>query len=627
MRRLSNLTQNMGLRYVIFRTLFALRARTGLLKRRFPRAPVPVSFVSLAEWRENARPFFFKNREELVIPKIQHADLAERFEDYRKSIFSFFNGSKISLGHRYDWVTNPDSGFRYDPNKHWTEIPDYDAAAGDIKFVWEKSRFSFLGDLMRYDYHFGKDCAADVLGEITSWINANPINCGPNYKCSQEISLRTLNWIFALYYYQSSPVLTETLFAKILHVIYWQMKHVWANIRFSRISVRNNHALTETLTLYLVGMLFPEFPESQRWKIHGKKWFEEEIAYQVYEDGTFLQFSMNYHRVVVQLLTWALRLAEVNGETLAPVVKQRAEGSLHFLFACMNAADGRLPNYGANDGALFFRLSSTDFRDFRPQLEALAQVLGTSLEGAEGFGEDAKWYGLAGNFRKIPVKRGLLSFPKGGYYLIRETETLTFLRCGNHRDRPGQADNLHLDIWHRGENILPDGGSYKYNTDPETLRYFMGTASHNTVQLGGADQMRKGRRFIWYYWTQLAETPVLREEADRFVFTGAIRAFQHVKKGIVHRRTVTKKKGETVWEVEDEMMNAPPEVPLHQLWHLNSGNRLEILPQNQSLKSEETTCAISDYYGVLRKAVLIRISGKVEKIRTRLQFREQSGLL
>ena len=50
----------------------------------------------------------------------------------------------------------------------------------------------------------------------------------------------------------------------------------------------------------------------KNWGKKGKKWFEQEIAYQIYEDGTFLQFSMNYHRVAVQLLTWAIQLAKLN---------------------------------------------------------------------------------------------------------------------------------------------------------------------------------------------------------------------------------------------------------------------------------------------------------------------------
>ena len=99
-------------------------------------------------------------------------------------------------------------------------------------------------------------------------------------------------------------------------------------------------------------------------------------AYQIYEDGTYLQFSNNYHRVVVQLLTWAIKVAELNNERFIPIVYQRAEKSLDFLYNSMDLDSGYLPNYGSNDGALFFKLNSIDYRDYRPQLQPLAYILG-----------------------------------------------------------------------------------------------------------------------------------------------------------------------------------------------------------------------------------------------------------
>src|SRR5690606_27364045 len=119
---------------------------------------------------------------------------------------------------------------------------------------------------------------------------------------------------YALQYYRNSLHLTDDFFQEIMHAIYWQLRHVYSNINFSRIAVRNNHAITETLTLYLGALFFPFFPEAALWKKNGKKWFEEEVLYQVYPDGTFLQFSMNYHRVVVQLFTWAFKSADFFGE-------------------------------------------------------------------------------------------------------------------------------------------------------------------------------------------------------------------------------------------------------------------------------------------------------------------------
>src|SRR5690606_16690143 len=145
------------------------------------------------------------------------------------------------------------------------------------------------------------------------------------------------------------------------------------------------------LTLYLAGLFFPTNQDVVTWSEKGKKWFEDEIAYQRYEDGTFLQFSMNYHRVVVQLLTWAVRLSELNKKELSPIVYHRAKASLKFLRICMDDVTGWLPNYGANDGALFFKMSEAHYRDYRPQLKALAGALGVDAQ-LEAATEDTGWF-------------------------------------------------------------------------------------------------------------------------------------------------------------------------------------------------------------------------------------------
>src|SRR5690606_17983117 len=289
--------------------------------------------------------------------------------------FPFFSSSWIHLGLDYDWITNPTNGFKYDINKHWSKIPDLSKEAGDIKFVWEKSRFSYLLTLLRYDFYANIDLSQFVFKEIESWIDANPINQGPNWICSQEISLRILNWCFALQYYKNSEHLTDALWRKIQNVIYYSLHHVYHHIDFSRIAVRNNHAITETLFLTLSNVLFPFVPETNKWSNDGKKWFEEEIDYQIYKDGTFLQFSMNYHRVVVQLLSLGTALFEKNNLYFSDVVYTKAYKSVNFLYQCMQDENGWLPNYGSNDGALFFPLTDNDYRDYRPQLNTLHKIL------------------------------------------------------------------------------------------------------------------------------------------------------------------------------------------------------------------------------------------------------------
>lgn len=598
LRNAAGLIRNMGFRYVSFRIKFELKRRLGLLKQRFPVSVPDKSWTTLEQWKKSRGRFFF-DMKTLDIPKNPHPDLKNRFELYQSGKLWYFNSVLLDIGSNYDWITNPDNQFRYDISKHWTEISDYSEQSGDIKFVWEKSRFSFIYDIIRYDYHFEKDCSQIVFDAIASWIDSNPINCGPNYRCSQEISLRVLNWIFALYYYDGAPCLTEALFKKIQHAIYWQLHHVYQNIDFSRIAVRNNHALTETLTLYLASLIFPKQPDFKRWGTKGKQWFEEEIAYQIYQDGTFLQFSMNYHRVAVQLMTIAIRLSELNHQKMNATVYDRATASLKFLRVCMDDVSGMLPNYGANDGALFFKWNDAPYRDFRPQLQALAGVLGVDANIPKLF-EDTLWLGSKKPERSLSLQASSYSFPDGGYYVFKEKEVLTFIRCGSHKDRPSQADNLHLDIWYKGENVLQDAGSYKYNTTTDLLKYFMGTESHNTVMIDEYDQMKKGSRFIWYKWSQCLSAS-LEDNGQKLSFTGTVSVFRHLDKKITHTRKVEKLKGEAQWKVTDVLQHVPSGGhKLRQLWHtpLNSAYSIQIIAKASiPLSPEEKLSWYSGHYG------------------------------
>jgi hypothetical protein len=437
--------------------------------------------------------------------------------------------------------------------------------AGDIKYVWEKSRFTYIQTILRYDYHFQQDHADWVFSEMESWIRMNPINQGPNYRCSQEISLRVFNWLGALSFYRHSTFLTEARWNLFLRHMYWQIHHVRHNIQFSRIAVRNNHAITETLALFIFGTLFPELPEAREWKSKGKAWFEEEIAYQIYPDGAFLQFSMNYHRVAVQLLTLALRFSEKASDPFAPVVFERAFKTLQFLRFFQDPVSGWLPNYGANDGALFFQFTQDHFRCYNSQLSALE----SALLGTDTLTEEAQWFGKClkpGVFEVPALPQALKAFGEGGFAGIREKNSLTFFRCGRHKDRPSQADNLHLDIWHEGKNLLRDAGSYKYNAEEADIRYFFGTRSHNSIQLNGADQMLKGPRFVWMYWSQAISLNV-RETETQFEMRGEAAVFAHVRKGIRHKRSIFKTKGKPEWRILDEFSGLTPEDTLELLWH------------------------------------------------------------
>jgi hypothetical protein len=618
-----DLARSMGLRNVLFRSLYELERKSGFLKWKYPSGQRYIANISLGEWRKSARPFFFLGRRSLALANSPNSKLESEANNVLKGKIRLFRGEQFDLGHQYDWMTNPTNGYRYDEKLHWTEIQDLESSSGDIKYIWEKSRFCHFYAIIRFDYAANIDSSDFIFNEIISRIEANPLNQGPNYVSSQEICLRILNWTFALYYYRDSNHLTESAFSRIIDSIHGQLVHVYRNIDFSRIAVRNNHALTETLTLYLAGLLFPFIPDAEKWKTKGKKWFEEEVEYQIYPDGTYLQFSMNYHRVVVQLLTWAFILAKANEEKFSEITYERARNTLTFLLECQDQRTGRLPNYGANDGSLFFKLNNCDYRDFRPQLSALAYALyGKGLYEEGPWDEDMGWYtGIRPtNIPRLARKQDSVGqFEDGGFYVMRDLDSITFIRCGKHKDRPSQADNLHLDLWYNGNNILRDAGSYSYNTSPEVMRYFVGTQSHNTVMLGEFDQMQKGPRFIWLRWSQAIQAKV-RETEDAFEFEGSIRAFQHVAKDIVHTRKVRKLKNVLSWEICD-VVEHRTELPMNQIWNIGEGfeDGFEISARDESnvpLEPQTREAWFSETYGLKVPSRQIIFSSPGKKIST-----------
>ena len=393
------------------------------------------------------------------------------------------------------------------------------------------------------------------------------------------------------------------------------------NINYSRIAVRNNHAITETLTLYLMGLMFPMMPGADRWKRSGKRWFEQEIYYQIETDGTYLQDSMNYHRVVVQLLTYAIAIADAHGEKFSEVVYERAYQSVNFLYQCQEPTNGWLPNYGSNDGALFFPLSTADYRDYRPQLDALHGLLtGEPLYGE--FLEDAQWVGhqvlaFRKAFPRIEKQSGIVKFEKSGFYLIREQDTLTFVRCGLFKTN-GSTDQLHLDVWYKGVNVLMDGGTFQYNTTPELKRYFAGTESHNTVMLDDYDQMLKGPRFMWFFPPTILSFDA-KEEHHQYVLEGSIVAFKQLNgEGVTVRRTIKKRKDSPEWEVTDLIEGAPERVMKRQLWHTKS---YDVTFDSDGEKKEKEGL-YSDYYGVKAENRQIEFVSSNNMINTKITIEE-----
>jgi hypothetical protein len=293
------------------------------------------------------------------------------------------------------------------------------------------------------------------------------------------------------------------------------------------------------LALYMASSLYPEFDKSTKWLNKGKQiLLHKKCLGQFYEDGGYCQLSFNYQRLAIHYLLWLYKFAKFNkDQEVIHAITPILERSFYFLISFMNDSDGQLPNWGANDGALLNPWTTCDFSDFRPLLQTLSYI----TRGKRIF-PDGPWDKELSSFldlevKNIPIEKLKLrscSYPGTGIHVLRKTaDDFVLFRCGSVRDRFGQADQLHVDVWWKGLNIAVDGGSYLYNAEPQYHRYFMGTRSHSTVTVDDMDQMLLYRRFKWLNWTKAR----LLRFTDCLV-EGEHYGYFHTKGKVTHRRSV-----------------------------------------------------------------------------------------
>ena len=327
--------------------------------------------------------------------------------------------------------------------------------------------------------------------------------------------------------------------------------HLYARLQ------QNNHAISEGVGLWTVGVLFPWLRKAKKWQEQGKNILESEAGFQIYPDGAYIQKSTNYHRLMLQDYLFAVRIGQVNGFHFSEELMTRLKKAADFLEQMVDQICGHVPNTGANDGALILPLNVCDYRDFRPVCESLHYLFNENRLYERGpWHEDLLWC-FGTKALDAPVSnQGIadLDAPTGGYYTLCGGPSWGMVRCGPFFDRPGDADLLHLDLWLNGVNIAPDAGTYMYYGKIPWNNPLRSTEHHNTVTVDNLDQMTRGPRFMWFDWPKAKVRYRLVSEGGQLkYFEGEHTGYERLPEPILHRRAVVKA-GHEIWVVFDDLL-------------------------------------------------------------------------
>lgn len=402
----------------------------------------------------------------------------------------------------------------------WWVLTDFGDGAGDIKGIWELSRLDWAVTFAQLAATGDMDALVALNEWLDSWSEANPPYRGQNWKCAQEASIRVLHLAVSAMVLDQAAEPCESLVALVrAHAL-----RITPTIAYAQ-GQDNNHGTSEAAALFVAGSWLASrgVPQAQVWEQLGRQLLAERVAHLVSNDGTFSQYSVNYHRLVLDTLSiaecWRRHLAL---PAFAPVMLHRAAVATEWLRSLVDPLAGDAPNVGANDGANLLRLTDAGYRDYRPSVQ-LASALFTNCNAYPASAQarlHLQWMRV-----DLPVQpaaaRVSCRFDEGGFAVLLRDHTMALLRYPRFRFRPAHTDALHVDLWHGDRCLLRDGGTFSYSADTPTLDSFAGVAGHNVIQFDGHQQMPRLGRFLWGDWVRTAARGALDERRDSVRFWAA----------------------------------------------------------------------------------------------------------
>ncbi|MBS1495157.1 MAG: alginate lyase family protein [Bacteroidetes bacterium] len=483
----------LGVTDVLYVTKYKFLLKKGLLKKKFPQKAVTFD------------KFFYK-----PIAKVENYPVDWKIKLFKEADgliegnLKYYSFHSKKLGNPPNWFLNPFNNKEFpEHNKHWTELPDFNNNIGDIKNIWEASKFDWISVLSRAYAVSGDEKYLDTLNNwIFDWTEKNKYNSGPNWKCGQETSFKLFNLLLAAVIFKQDKTPADSLIKLIELFLY----RIDANIRYAT-SQRNNHGTSEAAALYIGGNWLASVSgekKSEYLKIanKGKSLLEGLAAQLIYNDGSFSQHSVTYHRVLLDTLSYVefwrekLKLNEFSIEFKTKALKAGE------WMASMIDESGDCPNLGSNDGAMVLNIHSCDYRDFRPGLQTNQALYKNEYCFEDGaYDEPIYWLGInKSELKKVTLTKESKVF-QGGYVIMKGKQSWAALRFPFFRFRPNQNDIFHFDLWYKGKNILIDSGSYSYNPGKDFKGPDLKSVhAHNTASFDGAEQMPRISKFLLAKW-------------------------------------------------------------------------------------------------------------------------------
>ena len=521
--------------------------------------------------------------------------------------FKWFSFHKFQLSKIPNWFLNPfDQTQLNGKDRHWMDIDDFNLNTGDIKILWELSRFDWLTVLARAYKVTSENQYRDRINDLLNdWSKNNPLNAGPHWKCGQETSIRVMKLINTSHlldqFNEPSDALKE--------FVYHHLSRIEANIQYALIQ-DNNHGTSEATGLYIGSAWLIKCGYKNenllQWKKKGRTLLESLILKLIQPQGSFSQRSMTYHRVAVDTFTFVLQMMQrCDEQPFSNEILDRLRHLGEWQYKMTFGSNGDAPNLGSNDGAMLENLHGGDYRDFRISTQAFFAALDQSRRYSNPEVSEAMYWRFGSESMSWLLKYPDLPTSEildNQAIIMRHGLAKIFVKIPEDTFRPGN-DAFHVDIWYNGKCIAPDSGSYSYNAGNLSEK-FKSVSAHNTVQFDDHEQMPKIGRFLNGAWIKPIEIGTVVLEDKVMHWRGSYCDY----KDNVHTRSITLTEKEIT--ITDQLSSQEKAVGRYRLTDEESLARFSV----QNEESDKSKAEVSLFYMQKQQVGLVEISAVENQI-------------
>lgn len=581
----------LGYRNVAYMFWYRVSMKLGWRKRKFP-------LGKAIEGR------FFKETMPLNnYPDKWKSKTVDKANSIVEGNLTWFHYHQFQVGNPPNWFQNPfDGSVLTNSKKHWTALSDFGLNTGDVKIIWESSRFDWLTDLARAYRVTAERTYLETINQwLQDWSVHNPKNQGPNWKCGQETSIRVMKLLVTAQILQQQKEITKPL----QQLVADHLERIYHNIGYA-VAQNNNHGTSEGAGLYIGATWLLQQAETPinrsklaKWKKKGRTVLENRILKLIAPQGTFAQRSVTYHRAVVDTMSWTLyAMEQFNEPSFSEKIRDRIENLGKWLVSFTNTETSDAPYIGPNDGAMFESMHAGGYRNFKYATQLLFGVLRKKRVYEAGLHDEPLYWRYPSTYMDFPlyeIPQPELETLDREFLAIHHKDFRLFMKLPNDRFRPTACDVFHLDVWYKGKNMLCDSGTYSYNAGEET-DWFKSVRAHNTVQFGRHEQMPKISRFLYGKWIQPVQDAIYESNDSMIRWQGSYTDYR----GNRHTRELLWDKEKQQLVITDTFTKQENET-VRAYWHTpkDSENSFAISCTDageQSLTAEKTVTPFSVYY-------------------------------